>query len=161
MEPAAGEFVNAAQVFPYTPDALYQIYTAPEKITDIALEAREELISVSAGDTVRWIIGDTTSGASGTERVHILACSTRADLKTNLIITSSRRTYHLELTATPQTWMSAVSWTYPLDELMVLKNTAKKADEMAPVAQGIALEHLNFRYAVSGRQSAVAAAAGI
>src|SRR5882762_7159230 len=79
IQPAGANFVNATQVWPYTPDALYQVYTAPEKITDIALEAREDLISVSAGDTVRWIIGDTTSGGAGTERVHILVKPTRAD----------------------------------------------------------------------------------
>jgi P-type conjugative transfer protein TrbG len=150
IQPAGANFVNATQVWPYTPDALYQVYTSPEKITDIALEDREDLVSVSAGDTVRWIIGDTTSGAAGTERVHILVKPTRADLKTNLVITTNRRTYHVELTATPQTWMSSVSWAYPLDQLMVRKSAAKKADEMAPVAQGILLEHLNFRYRISG-----------
>ena len=154
MEPAGANFMNATQVWPYTPEALYQVYAAPEKITDIALEKGEELVSVSAGDTVRWIIGDTTSGAAGTERVHILVKPTRGDLKTNLVITSNRRTYHIELTATPQTWMSSVSWAYPLDQLTVLKNTAKRADEVAPVAQGIPLEHLNFRYELSGDRPA-------
>jgi P-type conjugative transfer protein TrbG len=150
IQPAGANFVNATQVWPYTPDALYQIYTSPEKITDIALEDREELVSVSAGDTVRWIIGDTTSGAAGTERVHILVKPTRADLKTNLVITTNRRAYHAELTATPQTWMSSVSWAYPLDQLMIRKTAAKRADEAAPIAQGISLEHLNFRYQISG-----------
>jgi P-type conjugative transfer protein TrbG len=154
MEPSGANFMNATQVWPYTPEALYQVYAAPEKITDIALEKGEELVSVSAGDTVRWIIGDTTSGAAGTERVHILVKPTRGDLKTNLVITSNRRTYHIELTATPQTWMSSVSWSYPLDQLMVLKNTAKRADEVAPMAQGILLEHLNFRYELSGDRPA-------
>jgi type IV secretion system protein TrbG len=154
IEPSGANFVNATQVWPYTPEALYQIYTAPDKITDIALQAGEELVSVSAGDTVRWIIGDTTSGAAGTERVHILVKPTREDLKTNLVITSNRRTYHVELTATAHTWMSSVSWAYPLDQLMVLKSAAKRADEVAPVAQGVLLEHLNFRYRISGDQPA-------
>ena len=50
IQPAGANFVNATQVWPYTPDALYQVYTSPEKITDIALEDREDLVSVSAGD---------------------------------------------------------------------------------------------------------------
>ena len=150
MQPAGANFIDANQVWPYAADALYQIYAAPEKITDIVLQAGEELVSVSAGDTVRWIIGDTTSGAAGTEHVHILVKPTRADLKTNLVITSNRRTYHVELTATPQTWMSSVSWSYPLDQLMVLKSAAKHADEIAPVAQGVVLERLNFRYTIGG-----------
>src|SRR3546814_3804641 len=57
---------------------------------------------VAAGDTVRWIIGDTVSGAGPTARVHILAKPTRPDIATNLIINTDRRTYHLELRATPR-----------------------------------------------------------
>ncbi|MDZ4789949.1 MAG: hypothetical protein SGJ17_01895 [Hyphomicrobiales bacterium] len=45
------------------------------QVCDIALEAGETLISVSAGDTARWIIGDTTSGEGASVRVHILAKS--------------------------------------------------------------------------------------
>ena len=150
VQPSRANFINANQVWPYSADALYQVYASPEKITDIALQAGEELVSVSAGDTIRWIIGDTTSGAAGAEHVHILVKPTRADLKTNLVITSNRRAYHVELTATPQTWMSSVSWSYPLDQLMILKSAAKHADETAPVAQGVALERLNFHYTIRG-----------
>src|SRR3546814_3165520 len=78
---------------------------------------------VAAGDTVRWIIGDTVSGAGPTARVHILAKPTRPDIATNLIINTDRRTYHLELRATPSTWMASVSWIYPQDQLIVLRTT--------------------------------------
>ncbi|WP_163602773.1 TrbG/VirB9 family P-type conjugative transfer protein, partial [Klebsiella pneumoniae] len=67
---------------------------------------------VAAGDTVRWIIGDTTSGAGATARVHILVKPTRPDLSTNLVINTDRRTYHLELRAGAATYMASVSWTY-------------------------------------------------
>ncbi|HCX11204.1 MAG TPA: P-type conjugative transfer protein TrbG, partial [Hyphomonas sp.] len=53
---------NAIQVYPYTVGALYQVYCAPEQVTDIVLQPGEELVSVSAGDTVRWVLGDTVSG---------------------------------------------------------------------------------------------------
>lgn len=82
--------------------SLYQVYTAPGQVTDIALEAGEQLVGtgpVAAGDTVRWIIGDTESGSGPTRRIHILVKPTRADLQTNLVINTDRRTYHLELRA--------------------------------------------------------------
>ena len=66
---------------------------------------------VAAGDTVRWVIGDTTSGTGNATRVHILVKPTRSDLATNLIINTDRRTYHLELRALPSTYMASVSWT--------------------------------------------------
>jgi type IV secretion system protein VirB9 len=150
VEPSRDNYLNATQVWPYSPDALYQIYASPEKITDVVLESGEELVSVSAGDTVRWVIGDTTSGAGPGQHVHILVKPTRPDLKTNLVINSSRRTYHLELTATPDTWMASVSWEYPLDQLAMLKGANARAEATSPVADGIALERLNFRYEISG-----------
>jgi type IV secretion system protein VirB9 len=154
VEPSRQNYLNATQVWPYSPDALYQVYAAPEKITDIALEAGEEIVSVSAGDTVRWVVGDTTSGAGATQRVHILVKPTRPDLKTNLVINSNRRTYHLELTATSDTWMASVSWQYPLDQLAVLRAASSRAEAVAPITDGIALERLNFRYEITGASPA-------
>jgi P-type conjugative transfer protein TrbG len=150
VEPSRQNYLNATQVWPYSPDALYQVYAAPEKITDIALETGEEITSVSAGDTVRWVVGDTTSGAGASQRVHILVKPTRTDLKTNLVINTNRRTYHLELTATPDTWMASVSWQYPLDQLAVLRSTNSHAEVVAPITDGIALDRLNFRYEITG-----------
>ena len=39
---------------------------------------------VAAGDTVRWIIGDTESGTAAAKKVHILVKPTRPELVTNL-----------------------------------------------------------------------------
>jgi P-type conjugative transfer protein TrbG len=150
VEPARANFIDATQVWPFSPNALYQVYTSPEKITDISLEAGEELVSVSAGDTVRWIIGDTTSGAGTTQRVHVLVKPTRPELRTNLLINTNRRTYHLELSSTAQTWLASVSWQYPFDQLTLLKNSNAHALSAAPIAEGVALERLNFAYEISG-----------
>src|SRR6266404_5236275 len=62
QEPTTHGYLNAIQVFPFTDGALYRLYAAPEQVTDIALQAGEGLIAVSAGDTVRWVVGNTTSG---------------------------------------------------------------------------------------------------
>ena len=150
VEPVKANFIDATQVWPYSPNALYQVYTSPEKISDITLEAGEELVSVSAGDTVRWIIGDTTSGAGSTLRVHVLVKPVRPELRTNLLINTNRRTYHLELSSTPQTWMASVSWQYPLDQLMLRKAENVHAQTLAPIAEGVALERLNFGYEITG-----------
>ena len=88
----------------------------PEQVTDIALQDGEQLVGsgpVAAGDTVRWIIGDTESGDGGAKKVHILVKPTRPDLITNLVINTDRRTYHLELRSTEKTYMASVSWIYP------------------------------------------------
>jgi len=153
VQPARGGFINAVQVYPFSGGALYQVYTAPGEITDIALQAGEQLAGagpVAAGDTVRWIIGDTESGTGATKKVHILVKPTRSDLITNLVINTDRRTYFLELRATEKTYMASVSWQYPEDQLIALRGQNAAAAEAAPVDAGIDVTKLRFRYQITG-----------
>jgi type IV secretion system protein VirB9 len=153
IQPRGDGFINAIQKYAWSDGALYQVYSAPGQITDIALQPGERLIGpgpVAAGDTVRWIIGDTISGTGATEQVHILIKPTRANLKTNMLINTDRRTYYLELNANLSTYMASVSWTYPQDELIAIRGRARAAEEAAPVATGIAIPNLSFGYRISG-----------
>ena len=152
--PSQEGYINAIQVWPYADGALYQLFTSPGRVTVIALQEGEELVTVSAGDTVRWIVGDTTSGAGATQRVNILVKPTRSGIRTNLVITTSRRTYLLELTATEKAWMASASWEYPKDRMLALQKQASIADAKAPLAQGLSLEQLRFRYEISGDKPA-------
>lgn len=153
VQPVREGFINAMQQYPWTEGALYQVYTAPGQVTDITLQEGEQLVGpgpVAAGDTVRWIIGDTISGSGPTARVHILVKPTRPDLATNLVINTDRRTYHLELRATASTYMASVSWTYPQDALIALQGRNAVAAAIAPVATGVDISALNFRYRIEG-----------
>ena len=152
IEPVKDGYINAIQVYPYTAGALYQVYAAVSQVTDIALEAGERLVAVSAGDTVRWVVGDTTSGEGATAQVHILVKPIGTDLETNLVITTDRRTYHLELRSSDKTYMASVSWTYPASQLMALKGQQTKAEIDASVIAdtGVNLEQLRFRYRLEG-----------
>ncbi len=87
--------------------ALFRLFAAPERVSDIALQPGETLTSVAAGDTVRWTVGDTTSGSGETKRTHLLVKPFAAGLSTNLVITTDRRVYHVQLTSTASTAMTA------------------------------------------------------
>jgi type IV secretion system protein VirB9 len=153
IQPTRRGYLNAVQVYPFAEGALYQVYSAPGQVTDIALQEGEQLVGsgpVAVGDTVRWIIGDTESGAAAAKKVHILVKPTRADLITNLVINTDRRTYHLELRSTEKTYMASVSWLYPQDELIVLRRQNAAADAAAPVATAFDISSLRFRYAIEG-----------
>jgi type IV secretion system protein TrbG len=157
VQPERATFLNAIQKYAWADGALFQIYTAPGQVTDIALQEGEELVGpgpVAAGDTVRWIIGDTMSGAGASRRVHILVKPTRPDIMTNLVINTNRRTYHLELRATPATYMAGVSWSYPQDELIALRAAEAERARVAPVAGGIDFAALNFAYRITGDKMA-------
>ncbi|MFU6970020.1 P-type conjugative transfer protein TrbG [Pseudomonas aeruginosa] len=150
IAPTREGYVNAIQVWPFTDGALYQVYAAPGRVTVVSLQPGEELVTVAAGDTVRWIVGDTSSGSGDALRVNVLVKPIRSGLKTNLVITTSRRTYLLELTSTERAWMASVSWDYPKDRMLALQRQAQAASAATPVDTGLSLEKIRFRYAVSG-----------
>jgi type IV secretion system protein VirB9 len=152
MEPTRAGYVNAIQVYPWTEGALYQLYASPERVSTIALQPGEDLIDISTGDTVRWVIGDTSSGQGVNRRVHILVKPTLPDIQTNLVVLTDRRTYHLELVSTKETYMASISWTYPTDTLVALhKQNAAALENAQRVAEnGVRLDSLNFRYRIEG-----------
>ena len=146
VEPRREGYYNAIQIYPRLEGALYQVYTAPGQSTDIALEPGESLTGagpIAAGDTARWIIGDTESGSAITRRVHVLVKPTRPDITTNLVITTDRRIYMLELRAGANPYMPAVAWAYPQPPA-----SQRQAMPAMPVIPATAAR--NYRYALSG-----------
>ena len=153
VQPTRAGYINAVQAYPFSDGALFQVYAAPGQVTDIALQEGEQLTGsgpVAAGDTVRWIIGDTESGTGASKRVHILVKPTRPDLLTNLVINTDRRTYHLELRSAEKTYMASVSWQYPQDQLIALRGQNAVASAASPVDTGVDVSRLRFRYRIEG-----------
>lgn len=156
LGPSAQDFVNAVQVYPFMEGAIYRAVTAPERVTDIALQPGEALISVASGDTVRWVIGDTTSGSGPTKRRHVLVKPVGSGLSTNLVITTDRRSYHVTLASVARTAMTALSWTYPQDALLAVSRPAVAAETARPEisGNGLEVEQLQFNYLLSGDRPA-------
>jgi type IV secretory pathway VirB9-like protein len=69
---------------------------------------------------------------------------------TNLVINTNMRTYHMELRSTERTYMASVSWQYPQDQLIALRRQNAEAQAAQPVASGVDLANVNFRYAIEG-----------
>ncbi len=146
VEPRREGYYNAIQIYPWSEGALYQVYAAPGQITNIALEPGESLTGagpIAAGDTARWIIGDTQSGSGLSRRVHILVKPTRPDITTNLVITTDRRIYMLELRAEAKPYMPAVAWAYP-----ALPASQRGTVPTTPIIPAAAARH--YRYGLTG-----------
>lgn len=160
VQPRLDAFVGALQRFAWSEGGLYQIYTAPGRVTDIVLEPGEQLAGsgpIAAGDTARWVIGDTLSGEGEAQRIHILVKPTLPGLATNLVINTDRRTYYVELRAGTVTYMASVAWTYPKDALIVLakpaappRPTSTASPTTPPAPTDPDFSRLNFDYRVSG-----------
>ena len=163
VEPGGGDYLGALQVYPFKRGSVFQVYTVPEQVTDIALEPGEELISVSAGDTSRWMVGDTRSGEGANVQAHILVKPLQADISTNLVVLTSKRTYYMELHARESGYMAGVSWSYR-DKINVttqypLKNDQVITEVSYPQLRGVSstsyetvpdIEALNFSYKIKG-----------
>ncbi len=146
VEPRREGYYNAIQIYPWSEGALYQVYAAPGQITDIALEPGESLTGdgpIAAGDTARWIIGNTESGSGIARRVHVLVKPSRADITTNLVIATDRRSYMLELRAGAKPYMPAVAWSYPAQKAGTLQAIAA-----TPVIPDVMVR--NYRYDLTG-----------
>jgi len=150
--PSDASLVGALHEFAYERGALYAVQASPQRITDIALEPGETLLSVSAGDTTRWIVGDAQSGIAGNIQSHILVKPNAANLATNLVIMTDRRVYHVELRATSGAAMASVAWRYPVE--MTLASTLPPAPPPTaaapPPAPVFTPEALNLRYRIDG-----------
>ena len=155
VSPRPAGWQGATQLFVYAPGGLYQVYAAVGQVTDIVLQEGETLSdtgAVAAGDTVRWVIGEASSGTGANRRTHILVKPTDPGIRTNLVINTNKRTYHVELRSTPATYMASVGWSYPQDELIAIRARIEAANAVAgtQVQTGIDPAKLDFAYRLSG-----------
>jgi type IV secretion system protein VirB9 len=152
--PDPGGTFNAIVQYVYEPGTLYQVFAAPMRITDLALEAGERIVGPPAcGDTVRWVLAEGKSLQGGVEQAHVYLKPTRGGLETNLAINTDRHSYMLELHSYEETYMAVVAWRYPQDEVARLEAQgaalASQEKDSAPV---VGLSALNFDYAIQVTQ---------
>ena len=137
---------GARTIFNYSPEALYEVSSALDHITDIELKPGETLSSVpAAGDTVRWNVAVLKSGSKLLETTHIIIKPLDEGIETNLIITTDARTYHLKLKSA-EYHMPSVSWNYPEDfgasaERVLKRKALEEQTKVTP-------EALNFAYGI-------------
>jgi type IV secretion system protein VirB9 len=141
----------------WSPDALVEVAVTPGRVTDIVLEPGERLAAVNpvaAGDTARWILGQTESGQGAARQAHVLVKPVEEDTTTNLVIVTDRRTYRLELKSTASAWTPTVSWRYPVGALVAVPTAVRPPDPppARPAAErGLDPATLNFAWTVKGR----------
>lgn len=83
------------------------------ELTDLAFEKGESILSVQLGDSVRWNIESAISGSANDSVEHLIVKTLEAGLKTSMLITTDRRTYHIRLKSTEADFMPAVVFSYP------------------------------------------------
>lgn len=107
-------FRGGVQRFAFAPGRIYEVWTAPLRVTAISLAPEEAVLSLAAGDTVRWQIGETASGEGPGRRAHVLVKPMAQGLETNLLVATSQRLYVLHLrSGGAEAFNAAVEWDLP------------------------------------------------
>jgi type IV secretory pathway VirB9-like protein len=91
------------------------VVCSPLQVCDIELQAGEVVRDVLLGDTVRWKVEPATSGAPSGQAIHLIVKPSEAGLVTSMVVTTSRRTYHIQLKSHHSQYMARVGFDYPED----------------------------------------------
>ena len=126
------------------------VVCSPLQVCDIELEAGEIVRDVLVGDTVRWKVEPASSGLPGAQAVHLIVKPAEAGLSTSMVVTTSKRTYHIELKSDETHYMARVGFDYPEDvEASLAAINARVEASIIPGA-GVPAEQLDFGYGMTG-----------
>lgn len=130
-------------------------------ITDIELEPGEIVNSVNIGDASRWSVEGATSGSGETLTSHIILKPFDIGLRTNLVISTDRRIYHIDIMSTDNSYYPHVKFSYP-EKLLAEFNARQLVIQQERAKQSITVENdepktylgdLNFKYSIEGNVS--------
>ncbi|WP_108610786.1 P-type conjugative transfer protein TrbG [Aminobacter sp. MSH1] len=127
------------------------VVCSPLQVCDIELQAGEVVRDVLVGDTVRWKVEPATSGAVGGQAIHLIVKPSEPGLVTSMVVTTSRRTYHIQLKSHQSQYMARVGFEYPEDVSTKLADINARLEASTIPGAGVPAEQLNFQYSVSGR----------
>ncbi|WGR90650.1 P-type conjugative transfer protein TrbG (plasmid) [Bradyrhizobium sp. ISRA443] len=129
------------------------VVCSPLEVCDIELEAGEVVRDVLVGDTVRWKVEPATSGAVGGQAIHLIVKPSEPGLVTSMVVTTSRRTYHIQLKSNATQYMARVGFEYPEDVSSRLADVNARIGVDTIPGAGVPAEQLSFAYSVSGSAS--------
>lgn len=126
------------------------VVCSPLQVCDVELEPGEIVRDVLVGDTVRWKVEPATSGLPGAQAVHLIVKPAEAGLTTSMVVTTSKRTYHIELKSHDTRYMARVGFEYPEDvEARFAEINARVEASIMPGA-GVPADQLDFGYRMTG-----------
>jgi len=152
QRPVNSMSVESKTIYNYVPDAIYLIYGAVNHVIDVQLQPGEKPTSAPvAGDTTRWIVGETVSGSGASAITHILVKPVHPNIETNFLITTDRHAYRLYAKSSDSFFVPTVGWNYPEESAIAFTGIKQEQQRLdAQVAgPGLVAADLNFKYRIS------------
>lgn len=140
------------------------IVCAVLKVCDLALEVGESVNDVRIGDSVRWNLEPGFSGSGANLRSHVLIKPLLTNIETSMVITTSKRAYHIRLLARENDYMPHVQFRYPKQEQRIAwqKIQERLAEKKTKLAEEKVFKipetnddvrNLDFAYKIKGKAS--------
>ncbi|MBW9089813.1 P-type conjugative transfer protein TrbG [Rhizobium wenxiniae] len=126
------------------------VVCSPLQVCDIELQGGEVVRDVLVGDTVRWKVEPATSGAAGGQAIHLIVKPSEPGLVTSMVVTTSRRTYHIQLKSHATQYMARVGFEYPEEVSAKFADVNARLEASTIPGAGVPAEQLSFAYSVSG-----------
>lgn len=126
------------------------VVCSPLQVCDIELQAGEVVRDVLLGDTVRWKVEPATSGAPSGQAIHLIVKPSEAGLVTSMVVTTSRRTYHIQLKSHHSQYMARVGFDYPEDINARFAEINARIEASVVPGAGVPADQLDFRFHMSG-----------
>jgi type IV secretion system protein VirB9 len=130
-------------------------------VCDVELEPGENIQGAPhIGDSVRWRISPAVSFEAEQRVTHLIIKATSADLDTNLIVPTDRRTYYMRLVSSEDKYVSRVAFDYPDNDARAWRRASQAAKSGAAGTAGtddlpaVALSRLRFSYTVTASGNA-------
>jgi type IV secretion system protein TrbG len=119
------------KVYEYVGGEVYAIIVPMGVPLDLVLQPGERIHNLVGGDrspaadgqdtAPPWEVKEGSSGAGITARPHVFVAVTKPGLRTGLAITTTKRTYYVELRSVAKSPVRSVRWTYPDDARVLAK----------------------------------------
>lgn len=145
-EPDDKSYSNAIVKYAFEDNVIFSVFTSIGHITDIKFQRNENLVSVSAGDTINWLIEHVVAG----NQAHLLIKPIISGLSTNLTVLTDKRVYWFYLKSWKETYMAGCEFYYP-KEIRANKLKAKKERKQKAIDKLSKVENLNFEYEVKSK----------
>nr|WP_010892440.1 P-type conjugative transfer protein TrbG [Agrobacterium tumefaciens]P54915.1 RecName: Full=Conjugal transfer protein TrbG; Flags: Precursor [Agrobacterium tumefaciens]AAB95102.1 trbG [Agrobacterium tumefaciens] len=126
------------------------VVCSPLQVCDIELQGGEVVRDVLVGDTVRWKVEPRHRALAGGQAIHLIVKPSEPGLVTSMVVTTSRRTYHIQLKSHPTQYMARVGFEYPEDVSTKLADVNARLEASTIPGTGVPAEQLSFSYSISG-----------
>lgn len=133
---------NVKTNFVYAEGDMYRIYARSGFLTTIYFNPDESITYIAGGDTARWVIDEGVAGGKDGTRQIITLKPFFPAIKTNLVVSTNKRSYNFFLHSANDWYNPAVEFLYPQD----IKDKIAKNKQSIVATTNVSVNDMNFGY---------------